>query len=111
MRNRLKIAIAGLVIVLVGFVYLNWQINSAVEKHCEKVMQYYPELSQNEALLKAVASEELSFEQRNRIVWTVGRLEIEKALPLLKSFYDENECDHSKRLCQKELKKAIKRCD
>ncbi len=111
MKTRLIIAIAGLVVVLAGFVYLNIQIDSAVEKNCQEVMQLYPDLSQNEALMKAVVSEELSLVHRNELVWTIGRLRIKEALPLLNSYYDQQECDHETRLCQDELKKAIKRCE
>ncbi len=111
MKTRLIIAIAGLVLVLAGFVYLNMQIDYSVEKYCLEVTQLYPDLSQNEALMKAVASEDISLTRRNELVWTIGRMRIKEALPLLNSFYDQQECDHEKRPCQDELKKAIKRCE
>ncbi len=111
MKTRLIIAIAGLAVVLAGFIYLNMQIDSAVEKYCLEVTQLYPDLSQNEALMKAVASEDISLIHRNELVWAIGRLRIKEALPLLNSYYNQQECDHEKRLCQDELKKAIKRCE
>jgi hypothetical protein len=64
-----------------------------------------------EALVALVQSEDRSLADRNRAVWALGQLGDERALPMLKRFYTARACDHSKFLCQKELRKAIDRCN
>lgn len=62
------------------------------------------------ALMAYVASERHSLRDRNRAVWALGRLADPRALPGLERYYDAAPCDHSLRLCQHELEKAIARC-
>jgi len=62
------------------------------------------------ALMAYVASEQHGLRDRNRAVWALGRLADPRALPVLEHYYDGAPCDHSLRLCQHELEKAIARC-
>ena len=47
-------------------------------------------------------------EKHSRAVWALGQLGDKRALPTLEKLYDGSECDHENKLCQYELKKAIK---
>jgi len=62
------------------------------------------------ALMAYVRSDAHSLRDRNRAVWALGRLADPRALPLLEHYYDGGPCDHTRRLCQHELRKAIDRC-
>jgi HEAT repeat protein len=62
------------------------------------------------ALMAYVRSDAHTFRDRNRAVWALGRIADPRALPLLEHYYDGGPCDHARRLCQHELRKAIARC-
>jgi len=48
--------------------------------------------------------------KRNHAIWALGQLGDKRALPSLEKLYTGEPCDHSKYVCQYELKKAIKLC-
>jgi hypothetical protein len=62
------------------------------------------------ALIAHVDDESQSLPKRNRAVWALGQLGDERALPVLEKYYTGDPCDHSRFLCQEELRKAIRKC-
>ena len=60
-----------------------------------------------QALIAYVDTEGYPLADRNRAVWALGQLGDARATPTLESHYSGSQCDHTRRLCQHELKKAI----
>jgi hypothetical protein len=92
-----------------GFVGVVWWVQGTAREVAVRATEVFPG-DEVEALVVLVQSEDRSFADRNRAVWALGQLGDERALPMLKRFYTDRACDHSKFLCQKELRKAIDRC-
>ena len=63
------------------------------------------------ALLAMASSPSQGLAERNRAVWALGQLGDSMALETLESLYSGQGCDHSVRLCQRELRKAIRACE
>lgn len=96
-----------LAVLLVLYGFVSWSIGSGVKKISVKASSEYPGDKIN-ALMAFVSSEKHSFQEKNRAVWALGQLGDKRALPVLEKYYTGQPCDHSKYLCQSELKKAIR---
>jgi hypothetical protein len=59
------------------------------------------------ALIAYVQSDSHRLHDRDLAVWALGQARDERAQPVLQAFVTGEECDHSKNLCQSELKKAL----
>ena len=95
--------------LLFAFVMICFSIRLGVKKISAEAVQQYPG-DRVEALIAYVRSEDHSLRKRNLAVWTLGQIGDKRALPVLTQFYTGGPCDHSSRLCQGELQKAIKLC-
>ena len=93
----------GLAAALVG---IRWSIQSGVRDATAIAVREYPGDGVL-ALVTLVDAPEHSFAERNRAVWALGQLGDARATPTLESHYSGSQCDHTRRLCQHELKKAI----
>lgn len=62
-----------------------------------------------EALIRLAGSPDVPLDRRNRAIWTLGELRDERALPLLESLHVQEECDHDRLVCQREVRKAIRK--
>lgn len=60
------------------------------------------------ALMSMVECESCSMRDRNHAVWTLGQLADRRALPVLEKYYTGEKCDHSNKICQYELEKALR---
>jgi hypothetical protein len=60
------------------------------------------------ALSARVDCEACGLAERNRAVWALGQLRDPRALPVLKKYDTNRECNHSSDLCQYEIRKSIK---
>ena len=94
--------------VVLGGSYLGLRvwIRSDINKICESVMSKY-EGDKIEALLTALNSDSYTLKEKNSIIWALGYLNDQRALPVLKSLRTGNECDHEHHVCQRELNRAI----
>jgi hypothetical protein len=92
-----------------GFAGLVWWIQADAHKFATRVTKEFPG-DEVEALLVLVQSDRHSLGERNHAVHALGQIGDRRAIPTLEKFYTGRECDHSKFLCQKELRKAIDRC-
>ena len=92
--------------LLAGYAY--WDISSGLDEISEVASRYPGD--RVEALMELVADSDRSLKTRNRAVWALGQIGDARALPLLEEHYTGEECDHSRLLCQRELRKAIARC-
>jgi hypothetical protein len=58
--------------------------------------------------MQLVDCDTCSLEDRNHAVWALGQMAEERAIPVLRKHFDGKTCTHSTRLCQYELRKAIR---
>jgi len=96
-------------LLLVGFVGICLSIRHSVKEISAQAVQEYPG-DRVEALMTYVESEDHSLRQRNRAVWALGQIGDTRALPVLEKFRTGRPCDHTSKLCQREVGKAIKAC-
>ena len=101
----LGILAAALVLAL-GFGAIEWSIYSGIRDAKAMAVRAYPGDGER-ALIAFVELEEQELSARNRAVWALGQLRDRRALPVLERYYTGQPCDHARRLCQHELKKAI----
>jgi hypothetical protein len=101
----------GIVVILLGaaFFAISWSIGSGVRRFSAEALRYHsgePVV----ALMAYVESEEHSLRERNHAVWALGQLGDPRARPILEKHFTGAPCDHTRDLCQHELKKAIALC-
>jgi hypothetical protein len=88
-----------------------YYIHRNVQEYTEIAQKFHPNPGDDSmALVQFMNSESHSLQERNQIIWTIGRLASPDALPFLESAYTGGPCDHEKYICQYELEKAIRRC-
>lgn len=92
-----------------GLVGLARSVQARAHEFGERARLEFPG-DQVEALIGLVQSESHPLAERNRAVSALGQIGSNRALPVLARYYSGRECEHSKFLCQKELRKAIDRC-
>jgi len=95
--------------LFIVFLWICFDIRSGVKNISAEAAQLYPG-DRVEALISYVKSEDHSLRKRNLAVWVLGQIGDKRALPVLTQFYTGGPCEHSSRLCQGELQKAIKLC-
>jgi hypothetical protein len=115
MKKMIKGGLVGLCVCFVmfngGLLCVRWSIQSSLNEACAAALQAYPESGDAvAALMIIVQSDSHSLEERNNAVWALGQARDRRALPVLRTYYTGGECDHSRKLCQHELDKAIKLC-
>ncbi len=90
------------------FIIVAVWIDHGVKTECDLAKKEFGEGECVEALLVKVQNEQIPLTDRNKVVWALGQLGDNRALPILNSLYTGEKCDHEKFLCQYELRKAIK---
>lgn len=89
--------------------FIRWRIQSGLDQWCAKAQVAHPHPEDDiAALIEYVRSDSHSLHDRNLAVWALGQGRDERARPVLEVFVTGEECDHSKDLCQRELKNALK---
>jgi hypothetical protein len=63
-----------------------------------------------DAMVKYMNSSNYTLKERNNMIWAIGQLSDDRALPYLQELYTGEPCKHSLNLCQYELAKAINKC-
>ena len=105
-----KIMITGLFILItvMGIAYMGLRIwfKSEINQICNHAMTRN-EGDKIEALIAILNSEDQSLKTKNNAIWALGKLNDQRALPVLRKLQTGNECDHSRYVCQRELQKAI----
>ncbi len=96
---------------LTAYAALYGWIQMTAHQKVDAVRAAYPQANSDaEALIRQIQNESESMQMRNTAVWIAGRLRVKEALPVMKSHYSAQDCEHESNLCQHELEKAIKRC-
>jgi hypothetical protein len=90
------------VILLAAFGGISYVVHKEIETMCDKAQQKYPG-DKVEALIKYFNSESFNYQERQRIVWTLGELRDKRALPTLEGLLRNERYD------QYEVEKAIKK--
>ena len=115
--NWRKIILYGLpigfaVLVILFLITLHW-ISSDVRVICKKAQQQF-EGDCVEALVAYLESDNISFKQKNQVIWALGEIGDKRALPALQKLYTGEKCpkpcDSSKYICQYGIEKAIRGC-
>ncbi len=98
-------------LISAGYLGLNIYIGINVGRYASIAQKAFPEEKDKIcSMIKYINSNDYPLEERNNVVWAVGRLSDKKALPVLQPLYTGEPCNHSLYLCQYELAKAINRC-
>ena len=97
------------VLVLVSYVGLGLVIGWEVQSAIAAAQELAPGKPVS-ALLAVALSDGAPIRSRNRAVWALGQLGAREALPALESLVIDDKCDHETRICQHELRKAIRAC-
>jgi hypothetical protein len=88
---------------------VSWTIASGVRASAELATREYRGDTVS-SLVAFAASPSHGVGDRNRAVWALGQLGDARALAFLERHYTGKACDHSRGLCQRELKKAVDLC-
>lgn len=106
---RILVLLGALVVVLgaVAVLWAWWNTQSSIQQLVQEAMEARPGTDRVEALIAIVDDASYSLEERNGVVWGLGRLKDPRALPVLQKYYTGELCDHVRNLCQYELKKSI----
>lgn len=116
---KLKRILKTAVIILVVCFLLGGAAVGAIMVEIQKSVANYVKFSQQQhpvqgddvaSLIAFLNSDRHTLAERNRAVWTLGRIADPRALDVLQKYYTGQKCRHDSRLCQHELEKAIKRC-
>jgi hypothetical protein len=105
---RLVLAAGGLLVGI--FIVSSISIGAGVKEIADEALNIHPG-GHVEALVHLMESEDQPLSKRNRAVWALGQLGDTEALSSLRKHYTGEACDHSRFVCQDELKKAIKLCE
>lgn len=104
-----RVAAIGLVLVAAVLLGTTWLIASGVHAASEAALLERPG-DRVPALMAYVESPAHTLRDRNRAIWALGQLGDARALPVLEKHFTDGPCDHSRALCQDELRKAIRLC-
>ena len=115
-RGRLlKAALIVLALGVVGILSFSLGIELTLKRTCEMATRQYPG-DKVEALTMSVRTEPYGYnaqryDTNNRLVWALGQLGDQRALPFLRNLLTGQPCDHQTNLCQGEIAKAIQKLE
>jgi hypothetical protein len=105
-RKLLWTAVVLLTLLAIPLTGIVFSIRSGLQRFSDDAIARFPG-DRVEALIRLVDCDTCSLQARNHAVWALGQMSVERAAPVLLKYYDGERCDHSAKLCQKELRKAI----
>jgi hypothetical protein len=111
MQKRIKriIPVISLVFVfglLGSYIGLRIWIKSDIDRFCNNATSQYNG-DRLDALISLINSETQSLKDKNDAIWTLAYIGDRRALPVLKNLLTGKECDHSRYVCQRQLKRTI----
>jgi hypothetical protein len=110
-RNLFLGIVLAAVLLLAGIYIVSClSIGAGVREIAEEAVRIH-QGAPVDALILFMESGDEPWAKRNRAVWALGQLGDPRALPHLRKHYTGQPCDHSRFLCQYELKKAIRLCE
>ena len=99
------VAIAGLAVAVMAFQFTRRSAMQNATAHAQRSFQG----DQMESLLQMAESEVQPLSERNKAIWTLGELRDQRALSVLNGLNVQEECDHERLVCQREVRKAIRK--
>jgi len=117
--SRLRLLLKGtlifLLICVAGVLALSFAIELSVKRTCEMAVREHPG-DKVDALRMCVKSDKYGYDahhyrMNNRVVWALGQLGDERALPFLRNLATDRPCDHETNLCQGEIQQAIRKLE
>lgn len=109
-RKLLWIGTALLTLVGLLLAGIIVSIRSGLQRASDDAMAKFPG-DRVEALMRVVDCDACALKDRNHAVWALGQMGEERASSTLRRHFDGRPCQHSSRLCQYELGKAIQMLD
>jgi hypothetical protein len=101
--------IIGLAVLGIAAIFLSIEVG--VESQKKQAMARFPGRDPSQALIELVDCEKCGLAERNHAVWALGRIREQRALPVLHKHFYDGPCNHSKFICQHELRNALKRIE
>lgn len=99
---------AILVTALLALVFIvESMIGSGVRRFSQMAQEQFPG-DRVASLIQMVECQSRDLRDRNHAVWALGQLADRRALPVLEKYYTGEKCDHQHKICQYELKKALR---
>ena len=102
------VLLAVFVAVITVYGGLSWQRSRTIQAVSEKAREDN-QGSRIEVLSSYLNSNDISFEEMNRVIWVLGELRDPSALATLQALATSEVCDHDRYVCQKEVQKAIQK--
>lgn len=102
----IRISVTLFIVLFTLFSIAEWMIGSGVRKYSQLAQERFPG-DRVTALVAMVDCESCVMSDRNHAVWALGQLGDPRSLPVLEKYYTGGQCDHQKKVCQYELKKAL----
>ena len=106
--SRITLIVIAIFLFVIGSAYIGLRIwiKADINQISELAMAQF-EGEKVEALIAFIDSDSSSLNEKNRAIWALGKLNDERALPVLHSLKTGEECNHAEFVCQRELEKAI----
>ncbi len=92
--------------ILAGYAGLAWMRHASIQNMCI-VAGVTGGADRMEALVTYLNSDMTPLEEKGRVIWVLGELRDDRALPALEALLRDEECRHQEFVCQRELRKAI----
>jgi HEAT repeat protein len=96
------------VTVVTAYAGLAWMRNSSIGEMAALAQSAHAG-DRVESLIGYLESEAPPLDLKNRAIWVLGELRDERALETLQAMLVSEECDHDNRVCQREIRKAIRK--
>jgi hypothetical protein len=106
-RTLFWVGASLLIVFAVCLTGITLSIRSSVKHFSEGAMTRFPG-DRVEALIQLVDCDGCELRERNHAVWALAQMADPRALSVLTRHFGSQPCDHNARLCQKELRKAIR---
>lgn len=98
-------SLAALFLLLMAGVIVS--IRSGLQRFSDDAVARFPG-DRVDALVQMVECGACALKDRNHAVWALGQMAEERAILVLRKHFDGRPCTHTTRLCQYELRKAIR---
>lgn len=102
-----SLAALALVVAVGGLVMLRVARTQAVDEMSEVAVKRFEGADTVVALVALAAAPDEPIELRDRAVWVLGEMRDHRALPALERLHVQEECDHDRLVCQREVRKAM----
>jgi hypothetical protein len=103
----IRISAILFIILFILFFIAELMIGSGVREYSQNAQERFSG-DRISALIAMVDCESCAMSGRNHAVWALGQLADIRSLPVLEKHYTGEPCDHKNRICQYELKKALR---